>query len=100
MAAKKLGLEAVPVHIATGLTDGQVKAYRLMDNRSHEEAAWDFELIAAELCDLQAFAVDLSLTGFDVAELKDLMEGSRALWGAVRRVLDEGEAKGWLRNRE
>ncbi|MGA1373030.1 MAG: DNA modification methylase [Pseudomonadales bacterium] len=74
LAAKKLGFETVPVHIAADLTEGQVKAYRLMDNRSHEEASWDFDLIAAELCDLQAFAVDLSLTGFDAAELKDLME--------------------------
>jgi len=74
LAAQKLGLEQVPVHVATGLTEGQVKAYRLMDNRSHEEAEWDVELIAAELCDLQAFAVDLSLTGFDASELKNLME--------------------------
>lgn len=74
LAAKKLGFETVPVHVAADLTEGQVKAYRLMDNRSHEEASWDFDLIAAELCDLQAFAVDLSLTGFDAAELKDLME--------------------------
>ena len=74
LAAQKLGLEQVPVHIATGLTEGQVKAYRLMDNRSHEEAEWDVDLVAAELCDLQAFAIDLSLTGFDAAELKDLME--------------------------
>ena len=74
LAAQKLGLEQVPVHVATGLTEGQVKAYRLMDNRSHEEAEWDVELIAAELCDLQAFAVDPSLTGFDASELKNLME--------------------------
>lgn len=74
LAAKKLGLEAVPVHVAGNLTEGQVKAYRLMDNRSHQEASWDFDLIAAELCDLQAFAVDLSLTGFDEKELKSLME--------------------------
>jgi DNA modification methylase len=74
LAAKKLGLETVPVHIAVGLTEGQVKAYRLMDNRSHEEASWDFELIAAELSDLKALAVDFSLTGFDTAELKDILE--------------------------
>jgi DNA modification methylase len=74
LAAKKLGLETVPVHVAEGLTEGQVKAYRLMDNRSHEEADWDFELIAAELSDLQALAVDFSLTGFDTAELKDILE--------------------------
>jgi DNA modification methylase len=74
LAAKKLGLDTVPVHVAEGLTEGQVKAYRLMDNRSHEEADWDFELIAAELSDLQALAVDFSLTGFDTAELKDILE--------------------------
>ena len=60
--------------MAKGLTEGQVEAYRLMDNRSHEEADWDFELIAAELSDLQALAVDFSLTGFDTAELKDILE--------------------------
>jgi len=74
LAAKKLRLESVPVHIASGLTEGQVKAYRLMDNRSHDEADWDYDLIAAEICDIQAMCVDLSLTGFDVGELKDLME--------------------------
>jgi DNA modification methylase len=73
LAAKRLGLDAVPVHVAADLTEGQVKAYRLMDNRSHEEASWDQDLIAAELADLQALAVDLSLTGFDAVELKDLM---------------------------
>ena len=74
LAAQKLGLKEVPVHVADGLTDGQVKAYRLMDNRSHEEAKWDFELIAAELSDLQACSIDLLLTGFDPKELKSLME--------------------------
>ena len=74
LPAKKLGLETVPIHIATGLTERWVKAYRLMDNRSHEEAAWDLGLIAAELSDLQALAVNLSLTGFDTGELENLME--------------------------
>lgn len=44
-AAKKLGLAHVPVHVARDLTPAQVKALRLMDNRSHEEAGWDFELL-------------------------------------------------------
>ena len=38
LAAKKLGLKEVPVHVAIGLTPAQVKAYRLMDNRSNDEA--------------------------------------------------------------
>src|ERR1700693_3292389 len=37
LAAKKLRLSHVPVHVAENLTPAQVKAYRLMDNRSHQE---------------------------------------------------------------
>jgi ParB-like chromosome segregation protein Spo0J len=64
LAAQKLGLAEVPVHVAEGLTDGQVKAYRLMDNRSHQEAQWDFELLTPELLDLTELSIDLDLTGF------------------------------------
>lgn len=73
LAAKQLGLTEVPVHVAEGLTPAQVKAYRLMDNRSHEESAWDFELLAPELQDLSGFDLDLSLTGFDQRELEELL---------------------------
>ncbi|MBL8236463.1 MAG: ParB N-terminal domain-containing protein [Bryobacterales bacterium] len=73
LAAKKLGLEAVPVHVAGNLTEGQVKAYRLMDNRSHEEATWDLDLVQAELCDLREFAVDLALTGFDACQISEFL---------------------------
>src|SRR5215213_7093202 len=44
MAARQLGMREVPVHVATGLTPAQVKAYRLADNRTHEEAEWDKDL--------------------------------------------------------
>jgi ParB-like chromosome segregation protein Spo0J len=40
LAAKKLGCKQVPVHVADNLTPEQVKAYRLMDNRSHQETDW------------------------------------------------------------
>ena len=40
-AARQLGLTEVPVHIARGLTPAQARAYRLMDNRSSENAEWD-----------------------------------------------------------
>ena len=39
------GLTEVPVHVATDLTPTQVKAYRLMDNRAHEESAWNDALL-------------------------------------------------------
>ena len=64
-AAKRLGMTEVPVHIARGLTPAQIKAYRLMDNRSHENAEWDDALLKLELEDLKLEDLDLALTGFD-----------------------------------
>ena len=40
-AALKLGLKTVPVHVATGLSPTQVKAYRIADNKTAELADWD-----------------------------------------------------------
>ena len=76
MAAQQLGLKKVPVHVATGLTQAQVKAYRLADNRTHEEAEWDEELLAIELSELDELGFDLDLTGFDGVELEQLLEGA------------------------
>jgi P27 family predicted phage terminase small subunit len=71
--AKKLGLAQVPVHVATNLTPAQVKAYRLMDNRSHEEVEWDFEMLGAELLELKDMDVEMALTGFNARELDTLL---------------------------
>jgi len=73
-AAKALGLATVPGHIAEGLTPAQARAYRLMDNRSHQETEWDFDLLGPEIADLQAMSVDLALTGFDATEIDKLLE--------------------------
>lgn len=72
LAAQKLGLDKVPVHVADGLTPAQAKAYRLMDNRSHDEASWNDELLGLELEELQGLNIDLSLTGFEGVELEEL----------------------------
>lgn len=61
-AAKDLGLDEVPVVIADGLTDEQIRAYRLADNKSGELAEWDFELLDRELGDI--FDIDMSAFGF------------------------------------
>jgi len=68
-AARKLGLTEVPVIPCDGWTDAQVKAFRLMVNRSVTWADWDLELLAAEFGDLQALDFDLTLTGFDGKEI-------------------------------
>jgi DNA modification methylase len=72
-AAKQLGLKTVPVHVAEGLTPAQAKAYRIMDNRSHENAEWDDELLRLEFGDLKLDDFDLALTGFVSEELDKLL---------------------------
>ena len=69
LAAQRLGLEQVPVHVATDLTPAQVKAYRLADNRTAQETTWDVELLPLELAELADLEFDLALTGFDPDEL-------------------------------
>jgi ParB-like nuclease domain len=73
-AAKQLGEKQVPVHIASGLTPGQIKAYRLLDNRSHQESTWDLELLAPEMAELQALNIDIALTGFDAEEISKFLD--------------------------
>jgi DNA modification methylase len=73
LAAKKLGLTHVPVHVAENLTPAQVKAYRLMDNRSHDETSFDLELLGPELEELRGLDFDLDLTGFDPHEIDDFL---------------------------
>ena len=79
-AAKVLGLTTVPVHIAHGLSPEKVRAYRLADNRTNEEAEWDFDKLRAELEGLKLDGVDLSSTGFDEDEIaRALAEGGEGL---------------------
>ena len=73
LAAKQLGWREVPVHVAENLTPAQVKAYRLMDNRSHEETDWDLELLAPEIEELKGLDFDLRLTGFDPREIEEFL---------------------------
>ena len=68
-AAKKLGLKTVPVKVADNLTDEQVKAYRLADNKTGELAEWDLDLLSAELDDIPD--IDMTDFGFDLADDKD-----------------------------
>ena len=64
-AARKLRITEVPVILCDEWTPAQVKAFRLMVNRSVTWADWDEELLALELQELNAADFDLSLTGFD-----------------------------------
>ena len=68
-AAKKLNLKEVPCIVADDLTDEQVKAFRLADNKVAEKSEWDFDLLADELDDL--FDFDMTVFGFDEEEEDD-----------------------------
>ncbi|HML56682.1 MAG TPA: site-specific DNA-methyltransferase [Solidesulfovibrio magneticus] len=72
-AAKRLALETVPVLLVDGLTDAQIRAFRLLVNRSATWSAWDDEALALELAELRDLDVALDLTGFAVDELDDLL---------------------------
>jgi ParB-like chromosome segregation protein Spo0J len=72
-AARKLGLTEVPVIRLAHLSDAQARALRLADNRLPENAAWDEELLAAELARLQEDSYNLELLGFDDGELDRLL---------------------------
>lgn len=68
LAAQTLGLDIVPCIIAEDLTDEQVRAYRLADNKVAEIASWDFDLLAEELADLD---FDMSDFGFSLTDYED-----------------------------
>ena len=72
-AALKLGLEKVPVHVATGLTAAQIKAYRIADNQTATLADWNEDLLTKELMELQSMDFDVDLLGFSTDELTQLL---------------------------
>ncbi|HTU18560.1 MAG TPA: DNA modification methylase [Gemmataceae bacterium] len=102
-AALKLGLDEVPVHIASGLTPAQLRAYRIADNKTAEIADWDYDLLVQEIAQLQAADFDLDLVGFSPQELQALFP-SEAASGLtdpddIPQPLDEPETRAgdlWL----
>src|SRR5579884_3052366 len=72
-AARKLGIAEVPVILCDEWTPAQVKAFRLMVNRSVTWADWDEEMLGLELEELKGLEYDLALTGFDGREIDALL---------------------------
>lgn len=73
LAAKEEGVTEVPCVFAEHLTEAQKRAYILADNRLAMNAGWDEEMLSVEISDLQAADFDVSLLGFDDAELNKLL---------------------------
>lgn len=68
LASKKLNLKTVPCLVADDLTDEQVKAFRLVDNKVSEFAEWDFELLNKELNEL----VDINIADFGFINIESI----------------------------
>ena len=67
-SAKRLGITEIPCIYADDLTDEQIKAFRLADNKVGEIAEWDIDLLDTELDDI--LNIDMSDFGFDL-DLED-----------------------------
>jgi len=98
MAARKLKMDKVPVIELNGMTDAQKKAYVIADNRLALNAGWDNAMLTIELQDLEDEGFDLSLTGFNDAELDALLNPIEETEGltdedAVPDVPDEPKTK-------
>lgn len=74
-AARKLGLDQVPVIELAHLSVAQKRALVIADNRLALDAGWDEEMLALELADLSEAGYDLALTGFEDAEIEALLAG-------------------------
>ena len=72
LAAKEENIGQVPCVFVNYLTEAQKKAYILADNRFALDAGWDEEMLRVEMEALQGMNFDVSLTGFDEAEIADL----------------------------
>ena len=72
LAAKQLGLKEVPCILADDLTEEQINAYRLVDNKTNEFAEWDYELLNEELFNLPS--LDMELFGFEEKKEEQIAE--------------------------
>jgi acyl CoA:acetate/3-ketoacid CoA transferase beta subunit len=85
-AAKRIGLSEVPVIRIEGLSEAQIRAYRIADNRIAELAGWDYEILAIELQHLDEIEVDfpIEITGFTSTEFDVVVDKAKAAGGEAK----------------
>lgn len=96
-AAMMLGMEEVPCIYAYGLTDDEINAFRIADNKTAEIAGWDYDKLCDEMRDLMQNGFEMALTGFNEAEqfayLQDDMLPDKPDRDAFREYEDDAEAE-------
>ena len=70
LASKKLGLKEVPVIVIDDLTDTQIKAFRIADNKVAEYSKWDYDLLNIELEQLEE--LDFSMSDFGISTFEPI----------------------------
>ena len=87
-AAKRLGLESVPVIRLENLTDTQAKAYMLADNKLTDRSSWDDRKVAIVLKELSEIALDFEIeaTGFEAPEIDLHIQSLELPDGRRRRI--------------
>jgi ParB-like chromosome segregation protein Spo0J len=76
-AARRLGIEKVPVIYVDFSSEEEAQAFSLSDNKSQEWASWDYISLEEILADLEEHGYDLLLTGFDSQEIDRILENFR-----------------------
>lgn len=79
LAAVEAGLDKIPVHVISHLSDRQKRAYVIADNKLALESTWNFEMLSEELSALSEMDFDLSITGFDEQELDALLKDDASI---------------------
>jgi len=88
-AAQSLGLDQVPVIICDHLSEAEVRAYRLIDNRTNE-SPWDTDMLRFELKGLSDLDISMDTLGFDVLGIENFIEDGRivpGLFDAARNTM-------------
>jgi ParB-like chromosome segregation protein Spo0J len=75
IAAKGLGIDSVPAIRAQGLSQEELRAYALVDNRLSETSSWDIDMLKIELDDLIGNGMELDVIGFSDDEISKLVSG-------------------------
>lgn len=95
-AAQKLGISSVPCVIADELTEDQIKAFRLADNKVAEMAEWDAELLPLELNDISMDMTDFGFESISDEEFGDdfsLDDGEKKPFQQISLTLHDEQAE-------
>lgn len=90
-AATNLELEEVPIIVVEDLTEEQVQALRIADNKTGEYSEWDNDLLKEIFEELEQNGLDLYTTGFSANEIEDILKDAEDELGSLDLIRDESD---------